>query len=352
MNLARGIFGAGRRVGDAITLVAALLAVLAGGRGALGAMATTELGTTGSRFTLNGRPAFLLGISYYGGLGAPEETLRADLAAIRRRGYNWIRVWANWGSFENDVGAVDGEGNAREPFLGRLKSLVEACDRQGLVVDVTLSRGNGVTGPPRLQTPAAHRRAVDTLVGALKPWRNWYLDLANERSVQDRRFASFTELKALRAAARGLDPARLITASHAGDIGRDDLRAYLLEVEVDFIAPHRPRDADSPAQTEAKSREYLAAMRDLGRVVPLHYQEPLRRGYGDWQPLAADFEADARGARAGGAAGWCFHNGDQRNGPGGRPRRSFDLRDGSLFAQLDAEERQAVERVAALFAAP
>lgn len=42
------------------------------------------------------------------------------------------------------------------------------------------------------------------------------------------------------------------------------------------------------------------------------------------------------------AAGWCFHNGDQRERPDGRPRRSFDLRETSLMEQLDEIERAIV----------
>jgi hypothetical protein len=312
------------------------------------AIAAMELGTAGSQFTLNRRPVFLMGMSYYGALGAPEATLRTDLAEIRRRGFNWIRVWATWAAFENDVSAVDVDGSPRPPYLARLKALVEACEQLGLVVDVTLSRGNGATGPARLQTLAAHRRAVETIVGALQSRRNWYLDLANERNVRDRRFASIADLKDLRELVRQLDAGRLVTASHAGDLEPADLRAYLQEVRVDFLAPHRPREPGSPGQTEAKAGEYLGGMRALGRVVPLHYQEPFRRGYSTWQPAAADFLADARGARAGAAAGWCFHTGDERSRPDGRPRRCFDLRDGSLFLQLDREERSAVDQVAAL----
>jgi hypothetical protein len=305
----------------------------------------TRLGIQGSRFTLNGLPVFLLGISDYGALGAPEENQRRDLDEIRGRGLNWIRVWATWSAFGSDVSAVDAGGAPREPYLSRLRGLVAECDRRAMVVDVTLSRGDGATGPPRLATAAAHQRAVETLVMALKPHANWYLDLANERNVRDSRFTSFAKLKNLRGRVKELDASRLVTASHGGDISRDDLRAYLFEVEVDFIAPHRPRSPESPGQTEAKSREYLAAMKELGRSVPLHYQEPFRRGYGRWQPVADDYRRDLQGARAGGAAGWCFHNGDQHDRPDGEPRRSFDLRAKRLFDQLDAEERRALELI-------
>jgi len=62
-----------------------------------------------------------------------------------------------------------------------------------------------------------------------------------------------------------------------------------------------------------------------------------------------DFVADARHARNSGAAGWCFHNGDQRTTPGSQPRRSFDLREARLFEQLDEEEMKALEELRKLF---
>jgi hypothetical protein len=307
-----------------------------------GAGPVTRLGTDGTRFTVNDRPAFLFGVSYYGALGASDETVRSDLADLKKHGFNWVRVWATWAAFGEDVSAVDGEGKPREPFVNKVERLVAACDEQGLVVDVTLSRGNGSTGPARLQTLEAHRRAVETLVAALKAHRNWYLDLANERNIKDQRFTSFADLKELRELVRKLDPHRLVTASHAGDVSRADLSEYLQTVRVDFLSPHRPRSADSAGQTGARSKEYLTWMKELGREVPLHYQEPFRRDFGKWQPRAEDYVTDLKGALAGGAAGWCWHNGDNRAVKDGRPRRSFDLREQRLFEQLDEEEGTAL----------
>ncbi len=299
-----------------------------------------ELGIAGAAFTLDGRPTFLLGASYYGALGAPEEFIRRDLDDLQRHGFNWIRVWATWSAFTNDVSAVDTEGRAREPFLSRLTWLVAESDRRGLVVDVTLSRGNGVTGPPRLATLAAHQRAVETLVRALASHRNWYLDLGNERNIRDARFVRVEELRQLREAVKRLDPRRLVTASHAGgDLTPEVVRQYALEAKLDFLAPHRPREPGSPAQTAAHTRAVLGWLNELGQPMPVHYQEPFRRGYGAWQPAAADFLTDLQGARDGGAAGWCFHNGDDRHAADGEPRRSFDLRARRLFDQWDAEER-------------
>ncbi len=43
-----------------------------------------RLGIKGAAFTLNDQPAFLLGISYYGALGAGEETIQQDLDEMQR----------------------------------------------------------------------------------------------------------------------------------------------------------------------------------------------------------------------------------------------------------------------------
>ena len=307
---------------------------------AAGSHGGTELGIKGTQFTINDKPTFLLGISYYGALGAPKDFILKDLDQMQRSGFNWFRVWATWGGFENDVAAVDREGKAREPFLGKLLWLVEECDQRGIIADVTLHRGK-----EGLENTQSLGHAAQTLLVAIKPYRNWYLDLANERNIRDARYVSFEELVEVRRLAKKLDPARLLTASHAGDMGKEELRRYLTEVEVDFIAPHRPREAKSPGETATRTREYLEWMKEIGRVVPVHYQEPFRRGYqpGDWEPKAEDFLTDLKQAREGSAAGWCLHNGAQEDKPEGKPRRSFDMREARLFDQLDEEEKKFIK---------
>ncbi len=306
------------------------------------------LGIKDTQFTLHGKPVFLLGISYYGALGAPEDFIQRDLDDLQKHGFNWLRVWGTWHAFDDDVSAVDARGQRREPYFAKLQWLVAECDRRGVVVDVTLARGAQL-----LPDFEAHQRAVELVVRTLKPRRNWYLDLANERDVRDDRYVSAAELKRCRDLVYRLDPQRLVTASFGGhDLTADDVRESLLTVGLDFLSPHRPREAASPSQTEDRTRACLALMEELGRRRPVHYQEPFRRGYGRWDPVAADFLTDLRGALAGGAAGWCFHNGGQRTAPDQQPRRSFDLGQRRLFDQLDAEERQVVESVATELSRP
>jgi hypothetical protein len=306
-----------------------------------------ELGIDGRHFTLDGKPTFLLGTSAYAALGEEPARVERDLDTLAARGHRWVRVWATWAAFDNDVSAVDADGHPREPYLQRLKDLVASCDRRGLIVDVTISRGNGVTGPPRLQAPEAHRRAVVTLVEALGPMRNWYLDLSNERNIKDQRFTSIAELAALRTLVREMDPKRLVTASHAGDLSEGDVRAYLDEAKLDFVAVHRPRHEKSASQTADRTRAVFKMMKTTtGRVVPVHYQEPFRRGFGRFQPEVQDYLIDLKGAIEAGAAGWCLHSGDTRDAPDGAPRRVFDLREHGLIDGLDPVEREVFEAAA------
>jgi hypothetical protein len=306
---------------------------------AAGPAGAAVLGVEGTRFTVDGKPTFLLGFSYYGALGAPEGFIEKDLDDLRARGFSWFRVWATWNAYGGDVSAVDADGAPRQPFLKRLLTLVAEADKRGMVVDVTLTRGEG------LPTQAAHLRAVGTLAEALRPYRNVYIDLANERDVRDARYVSPQELGELRARIRAIDPGRLVTAS--SDLP-GDAADFLATTGIDFLSPHRGRYEGSPAETEEATREYLRRLRKAGHAMPVHYQEPFRRGYGDWQPELNDFLTDLRGAVRGGAAGWCFHNGGTKGDANGRPRRSFDLRpeEGRLMDQLDPVERAVVEQAA------
>jgi hypothetical protein len=305
---------------------------------------------------MNQQPAFLLGISYYSGLGAPQALIQQDLDDLQRHGFNWLRVWATWDAFASNVSAFDERGEPREPYFGKLQWLVAECDRRGMVVDVTLARrkrdGESNINSGLLPDFESHQRAVTSVVSALKQHRNWYLDLANERDVGDDRFVSIDELKRLRGVVRELDPERLVTASFGGhDLSKRDVQDSLIDAGHDFLSVHRPRHPQSPGQTDARTRELLAVVAALNRSVPVHHQEPFRRGYTGWEPVADDFLTDLRGAVNGGAAGWCFHNGSQRNTSDNRPRRSFDLREQRLVDQLDPEERIVLVKSAATVAA-
>jgi len=310
-----------------------------------------ELSTDAGSFALDGKATFLLGISYYGALGATQDFVVEDLDDMQRSGFNWIRVWATWGAFGNDVSAVDAEGKVRQPYFDRLKWLIAECNRRGMIVDVTLSRGEGVVNTGPLGTTTAHRRAVICLATELKTLRNWYMDLANENNIRGRgkepKTLSFETLGELCRAVKSIDPRRLVTVSYVGDAGEEDLRHYLLDVGVDFLSPHRSRRKGCAEQTAEATRQCILLMKKIGRLVPVDYQEPFRRDFNPkrFQPTADDFVIDLQGCIEGGAAAWCFHNGDNRDADDGRPRHSFDMRKRRLFEQLDPEERKAIAAI-------
>lgn len=305
----------------------------------------TRIGIQGTEFTINGIPTFLYGISYYGGLGAPDEFIISDIADIKNYGFNWIRVWATWKVYDFDVSAVDSDGNIVEGYMDKLVFIIKECNRNGIVVDVTLSRGKDNNGIG-LNSFDSHKRAVEAIVNRLKPFKNWYLDLSNEHNVKDNRFVSFEELKQLCQIARQINPELLITSSNGHDVSYEAMNEYLFNVKVDFMSPHRGRYRDIALETGKKTEEYLSWMKDLHRQVPIHYQEPFRRGYSkQWEPQSSDFVIDLSAAKNSGAAGWCFHNGSQKGNEMDIPRRSFDMRKKRLFDQLDQEEIEALKQM-------
>ncbi|MBI4556091.1 MAG: hypothetical protein HY706_00780 [Candidatus Hydrogenedentes bacterium] len=298
------------------------------------------LNVNGTRFELDGKPVFLLGCSYYGALGIENDAaLVEDLDDLAARGVNWIRIWATWNAFDHDISAVAPTGRVREPYMERLKTICRAAGKRRMVVDVTVSRGEAPTAPSDLPT---HVAVIEALARELRPFRNVYFDVGNERNIGDHRHVPMAEVAELIRRVKAIDTERLCTASHGGDISSEDVRRYLIEAKVDFLTPHRGRSAESPGETAETTRNYLRTMQELRLSAPIHYQEPFRRGYGDWEPTAGDFRSDLEAARAAGAAGWCFHNGSTRPAAEERPRRSFDMRpvEGRLFSQLDAEERE------------
>src|SRR5438132_1128764 len=54
------------------------------------------LGIAGPAFTLDGRPRFLLLVSYFDALRASDAALEADFAFLRRSGVDGVRIFPNW----------------------------------------------------------------------------------------------------------------------------------------------------------------------------------------------------------------------------------------------------------------
>ncbi len=327
-----------------VFIISSMTAVLFSALGSNPSFATT-LGVDGARFTINGKPQFMLGISYFSALGIDAKATHGDIDQMHKLGFNWMRVWALWPAFGKNITAFKPDGSPMQPYMNRLKELLQYCDKRGMVVDITMAHGATFDGQPCLPTFEDYLSSIRTLATDLKKYRNWYLDMANEHDIRDARYVSYEDLRKLRDAVKQIDPKRIVTAS-GGGMDEASLHIALVTAGLDFIAPHLPRQAGSAEQTESITRNCLSVMSKMGHVVPILYQEPFRRDYGNWQPGLNDFLTDAIGAKSVGAAGWCFHNGSNKHAKDGRPRRSFDLRDGPLFSQLDSVEKNLVNQLA------
>ena len=141
-----------------------------------------------------------------------------------------------------------------EPYMEKLEWLIAECDCRGMVVDVTLTKGEGRLGNAHLSALDKHARALETLTSQLKAWRNWYLDVANEHNIHSRslstKFVSFGDARVLRDRVKKVDRKRLVTISYVRDASKDEVRNYLFDVQVP-LGPARPapsflRHAEAP----------------------------------------------------------------------------------------------------------
>jgi len=85
-------------------------------------------------------------------------------------------------------------------------------------------------------------------------------------------------------------------------------------------------------------------MKESGRVVPVHYQEPFRRATASGEPKVEDFVAYLRGAlaRGRGPAGASTTAGE-RDAPEGQPRRPrFATERCSINSTIEERKHRAV----------
>ena len=139
-------------------------------------------------------------------------------------------------------------------------------------------------------------------------------------------------------AVRGRDPDRLVTASLGGNAPSDAATRYIelyTVANIDFATPHFPRDDVWAAETQSRVETMRGLLVDAGWDRAIYLQEDARRGYGSAMWPKEDFLTAAAGARAGGASGWCFHNG-----------AGFDLGAQTLFDQLDDVELDTIDELA------
>jgi hypothetical protein len=171
--------------------VVLLLPILTGG----GVSAqTSDCGpfVTGGTNWLNGE--FLLGISYYGAIGAETEDVVSDLEYFHSRGINNVRVWANWthqGAQNSTV--FDANGTLLTGPRNRLEALIAAARGLDMTVDLTFTWRhfveNQCTGSCDIGEPTGcwnnFKNGLTNVANRLRTHgfvSNVFFDLANEAS--------------------------------------------------------------------------------------------------------------------------------------------------------------------------
>jgi hypothetical protein len=332
-----------------ILAVLAVALTLAAARGAAqarpqpaGAAQAPVLGIDGARFTVDGAPRFLVLVSYFDALRASDADLEADFAWLRRHGLDGVRIFPNWwrceagkcGGHPGDDTLMAPDGRLRPAALARLKAVLAAAGRHGLVVDVSFARETVRDAKGVELAPAAYADALAAAVAAIGAAPHAMFDLQNE-VYQNRVFADgpAEDAPQVAALARRLDAARIVfVSSNTAEVERYAYAGPALDV----IAVHDDRVPNWHDRTLPVVRDLVALGARRG-VKPVYLQEPQA-----WQDeKAADrlerfLDAVARAKRAG-AAAWTFHT-----------RAGFVLRDArAMQAQMSADERRFVEQVRA-----
>ena len=303
--------------------------------------ASGALTVSGSEIQLDGRPAFLFGVSLFDALG-PNPPRVADLDALGDWGVNTIRVWAHW-----LVPIYQADGALTEVGRDRLLTLTKRLQGRGMVLELVLLRPGQLPGQPYaiFSSEAARVRAVTEMTVALRDFRNVLFDLYNEHDHGDGPI-SHQAARVLRDAVKAADPARVVTISSSGGhlgggtLGAEQERNLREEagqgpdaVNVDVVAPHFPRTDDWAAATGARIGAVRAVLDAMGRKVPIYLNEEQRTDPPGLVPPEAYRRAMA-GAREAVAAGWVFHT-----------SAGFGLDDRPFLDALEPNEREALAQL-------
>jgi len=317
--------GAGRGAGPAAAQPGPFSAPPADGQ--------TQVGIVGDRFSIDGAPRFLLGVSYFDA----RNWKPTDIDSLAARGFNNIRIF-----LENGGGTLwkhwhlEPDGRLNDP--SGLLELVRYCSAKALTVEVAILdwASNPLSTNPEL--------AIDHVLGALKSEPNVFYDICNEHNYGSGAYASHTLIRSYRDRIKSVQPSQVVTASGccghlmgpADQAIRVDLAADVTTALLDFVGPHMPRTGNWSSRTGARVDSVKRHLASIGRTIPVFLQEEARRRHSGLNPTATEFLDAARRARDADAAGWIFHTDAGFDLSG---RRTF-------FDNLDAEERSAVDRLA------
>ena len=251
----------------------------------------------GDRFAIDGTPTFLLFVSYFGAMGAPN--VAADFHFLRAAGFNGVRIWPN---IDTGPQLMNGDGSLRPAELSRLRYILDQARLEHLVVDVTFTYEHIAA-----MTPATARVGIAAATQALRSYDNLLFDIQNERNVTDRRFMSETDVGSIFAAIKAVDPSRIATADNSlgEDWGPQYAADFTARLGLDLTAFHESRRSDW--YTAAFYGQMIGTLRSNGRPVYLQEPNSTRDATYTANDRATYYLQALANARLLGAAAWCFH---------------------------------------------
>jgi hypothetical protein len=317
------------------------------------AASAQSLGIEGGQFAVDGRPAFLIFVSYFDGVRripddlASTATLDADLDYLVSKAVAGVRVFPNW-QFRSET-LMDCDGGLRPRQLAKLKKLVDRAAAKHVVVDLSFTIDVVKNGEDKQCLSAAdYKRALETVTTALAGKTNVLFDLQNEHDKNrpppdDAHKSGWTADQwtdylgtVVLPAVRARDRTRLATVSWTSDVPLEKVFSNVQSHGYDVLAYHY-----RAAGWQAKTSSYVSALGDLferrGPARPIYLQEPNRFPN---DTAVEHYEAAIANAKRSGAAAWTFHN--------SVVEKTKPLNGKTLFEQLlEPGERLFLDRLAA-----
>src|SRR5256712_2245308 len=253
-----------------------------------------RLTVAGDRFAVDGSPRFLTFISYFGAMGAAD--VAADFQFLKDAGFDGVRIWPNSPEAPQ---LMRGDGSLDPSGLQRLLAILDRARERRLIVDVSFTAEH-IGG----LTAAAYRTAIASSTSALLPYRNVLIDIENERNLYGPfgRPLGASDVAAIAASIKAIDPARIVTASNSQDLPASAAAQFTADTGLDVTAYHDPRIPSWYVAGQLQS--VVDALHRNGQ--PVYLQEPTRFPNPSTDRAEYFRTAHANAKRAG-AAAWCFH---------------------------------------------
>ncbi len=292
---------------------------------------TTTIGLSGKAFTLNGQAKFLVLAGYFDGLDSADPA--GDMAYLKSKGFDGVRIfpnWWNWAQMDNgdakysNSTLLTSSGGVRPERLAKLKQIIEAAAREGMVVDISFARetvngscsnrGRGTTYP--MLCEAQYKNGVVSVATSLKDYTNIFYDLQNEFDG-DITALSASHVTDLKNRIKAADPNVIVSLSTAdpnGTTAKNVAQTY----GMDIINAHFAGGAELNSNLSS-----ALGAKPVYNGEPYHTDSLEDGTYG-----AQDLINGAKRSKQTGYAAWTFHTAD-----------TFTIDGSTVQGVLGAEEK-------------